>query len=84
MKGTIITDAVKDINGCQTEAQLKKVRKRYLGPAGVITKELLSIPKLAYNVRKAQSKSVLQLQESFNTVFDRRRGELNGDTTKRS
>jgi hypothetical protein len=79
MSSVIINEALKDIKSCDCVPKLNKVRKKYLGVSGVITRELLVIPKLDYGLRKSKSRSVLNLHKSFNAAYCKKKGELSGN-----
>lgn len=82
MKATILSEAVSDIERCENTSQLKKVKKKYLGVGGILTREFLSIASLSKELRRVQSKVVLQMQESFNSAAKRKEEQLN-DGSKR-
>lgn len=76
MKATLITEAKKEMEGVDSPSQLKKIYKKYLGPKGLITQELLRIPSLHASLQKAQSKSVNQIHKTFLSLYEQREREV--------
>lgn len=76
MKATLITEAKKEMKGIESKSQLKRLYRKYLGPQGLITKELLRIPSLHASMRKTQSKSINQIHKTFVSLYNKREEEL--------
>lgn len=76
MKATLISDAKKEMQDIESTSQLKKLYKKYLGPKGLITQELLRIPSLHASLRRSQSKAVNQIHKTFLSLYEKKEKEL--------